>query len=56
MNTDTFTTTLRIPLRLRAQLDIARARRAEKTGKRPTMREMLEEAVRRFVAAERNQH
>jgi predicted transcriptional regulator len=46
------TTTIKLPARLRAELDVVRAERTRRTGERPANNDLLVEAVREFVARE----
>jgi hypothetical protein len=48
-----FTTTISMPLSLRARIDVLRAHRADLTGTRPTAREVVVEALELLVASER---
>ncbi len=47
---DSFVTTLAMPFRVQALIDAEKARRAERTGKRPTTRALILEALEVFLA------
>lgn len=50
------TTTLTAPLEIWAALDMVRASRAKVTGRRPTTRELLLQAVMEFIERETQRH
>jgi hypothetical protein len=49
---DLFTTTVSMPLELRAALDLLKAQHARRTGKRPPINALIVEALRQYVARE----
>lgn len=52
INEAVMTTTIQMPIGLRARLDDIRAARTRKTGKRPANNDLLVEAVKDFVKKE----
>jgi hypothetical protein len=54
MNPDAvFVTTVAMPLALRAELDVLKALRAARSGKRPSTRQLMVEALTSFIQQER---
>ncbi len=52
MHPNSFTTTITMPLELRAELDKVKAQHARRTGKRPPINALIVEALQQYVARE----
>ncbi len=50
MHLNSFTTTVSMPLELRAELDKVKAHHARRTGKRPSINTLILEALQQYVA------
>lgn len=53
MHLNSFTTTVSMPLELRAELDKLKAQHARRTGKRPPINTLILEALQQYVARQR---
>jgi hypothetical protein len=53
MHLNSFTTTVSMPLELRAELDNVKAQHARRTGKRPPINTLILEALQQYVARQR---
>lgn len=53
MHPNSFTTTITMPLELRAELDKVKAQHARRTGKRPPINTLILEALQQYVVRER---
>lgn len=53
MHPNLFTTTVSMPLELRAELDKVKAQHARRTGKRPPINALIVEALQQYVVRQR---
>lgn len=53
MHKNLFTTTVSMPLELRAELDKVKAQHARRTGKRPPINTLIVEALQQYVVLQR---
>ncbi|WPB80929.1 hypothetical protein KYC5002_17565 [Archangium violaceum] len=53
MHPNLFTTTITMPLELRAELDKVKAQHARRTGKRPPINTLILEALQQYVVLQR---